>query len=235
MKETSIPTKRTSNHESRCTQIDKQLGIPDNLPQGLRQVIRESGLSYDTYVRSITASAMRDLGVWTQADLERLLLTAKQHGLNPLNREIFMLGSGSDVQPLIVVGVDGWSKIMNSHPQFAGMQFQESAESSGGIPNWMECEIYRHDRVVPLKVREYFEEARSDHMAWITHPRRMLRHKCMVQCARISFGLSGIYDSEEAFRVAKRKNSMGIKNDGTRQVKKGMENLLEKVKNNSHN
>lgn len=201
MKETSIPTKRRSNHESRCAQIDKQLGIPDNLPQGLRQVIRESGLSYDTYVRSITASAMRDLGVWTQADLERLLLTAKQHSLNPLNREIFMLDSCSEAPPLIVVGVDGWSKIMNSHLQFAGVQFQESAESSGGIPNWMECEIYRHDRVVPLKVREYFEEARSDHMAWITHPRRMLRHKCMVQCARIAFGLSGLFDFDEAKKI----------------------------------
>jgi hypothetical protein len=201
MKATSIPSKRGSSHESRSAQIDKQLGIPDNLPTGLRQVIRESGLSYDTYVRAITASALRDLGVWTQADLERLLLAAKQHSLNPLNREIFMLGSGTEAPPLIVVGVDGWSKIMNSHPQFAGMQFQESAESSSGIPSWMECEIYRHDRVVPLRVREYFEEARSDHLAWITHPRRMLRHKCMVQCARIAFGLSGIYEPDEAQRI----------------------------------
>jgi hypothetical protein len=201
MKATPTPTKRRSSHESRSAQIDKQLGIPDNLPQGLRQVIRESGLSYDTYVRAITATALRDLGMWTQADLERLLLTAKQHSLNPLNREIFMLGSGTEAPPLIVVGVDGWSKIMNSHPQFAGMQFQESAESSSGIPSWMECEIYRHDRVVPLRVREYFEEARSDHLAWITHPRRMLRHKCMVQCARIAFGLSGIYEPDEALRI----------------------------------
>ena len=33
---------------------------------------------------------------------------------------------------------------------------------------------------------------------WITHPRRMLRHKSMVQCARLSFGLVGIYDADEA-------------------------------------
>ena len=201
MKAAPIPTKRSSSHESRNSQLDKQLGIPDNLPQGLRQVIRESGLSHDTYVRAITASALRDLVFWTQADLERLLLTAKQHGLNPLNREIFMIESGPEAPPLIVVGVDGWSKIMNRHPHFSGMQFQESAENTGGIPIWMECEIYRKDRVVPLKVREYFDEARSDHMAWITHPRRMLRHKCMVQCARIAFGLSGIYELDEALRI----------------------------------
>lgn len=201
MKATSIPSKRASGRESRSSQLDRHLGIPDNLPQGIRQVIRESGLSYDTYVRAITASALRDLGAWTQSDLERLLMAAKHHSLSPLSREIFMLSSGSESPPLIVVGVDGWSKIMNSHPQFAGMQFQESAESTGGIPTWIECEIHRHDRVVPLRVREYFEEAQSDHMAWITHPRRMLRHKCMVQCARIAFGLSGIYDIDEALKI----------------------------------
>jgi phage recombination protein Bet len=209
MKAAPMPTKRSSSHESRNSQLDKQLGIPDNLPQGLRQIIRESGLSHDTYVRAITASALRDLGLWTQADLERLLLTAKQHGLNPLNREIFMIESGPEAPPLIVVGVDGWSKIMNRHPHFSGMQFQESAETLGGIPIWMECEIFRKDRVVPLKVREYFDEARSDHMAWITHPRRMLRHKCMVQCARIAFGLSGIYELDEALRI----NMSANKND----------------------
>lgn len=227
-------SKRRRSHDGRHSRLDKQLGIPDNLPQGLRQVIRESGLSYDTFVRAITASALRDLPVWTQVDLERLLLTAKQHSLNPLNREIFMLDSGYEATPLIVVGVDGWSKIMNSHPQFAGMQFQESAESSGGIPIWMECEIYRKDRVVPLKVREYFEEARSDHMAWITHPRRMLRHKCMVQCARIAFSLIGIYDTDEALRI---KTNLGkpksIKETRTQIKTKGAEALVQALSNQS--
>jgi phage recombination protein Bet len=212
MKAAPTPSKRRGSTSSQRANLDKQLGIPDDLPQTLRQVIRASGLSYDAYVRAITAGALRDLPIWSQADLERLLLTAKQHNLNPLNREIFMLPSGTETPPLIVVGVDGWSKIMNSHPQFSGMQFQESTESSIGIPSWIECEIYRHDRVVPLRVREYFEEARSDHMAWITHPRRMLRHKSMVQCARIAFGLGGIYDSDEALRIntnsGKQKNSV---------------------------
>jgi len=233
MKTAPIPTKRSSSHESRNAQLDKQLGIPDNLPQGLRQVIRESGLSHDTYVRAITASALRDLGFWTQADLETLLLTAKQHSLNPLNREIFMLESGPEAPPLIVVGVDGWSKIMNRHPHFSGIQFQESAESTGGIPIWMECEIYRKDRVVPLKVREYFDEARSDHMAWITHPRRMLRHKCMVQCARIAFGLSGIYELDEALRINTSANktdrSFSKKNRAQPMGSDALSKALEKV------
>jgi hypothetical protein len=209
------------------------LGIPDNLPQALRQVIRESGLSYDTYVRVITASALRDLPVWTQADLERLLLIAKQHNLNPLNREIFMLGREGEASPLIVVGVDGWSKIMNNHPQFAGMQFQESSERSGGIPIWMECEIHRKDRVVPLRVREYFEEARSDHMVWVTHPRRLLRHKCMVQCARIAFGLSEIYDADEAQRIKSNSGNPNGNKIRNQTKTKGTEALLQELSKQS--
>ncbi len=233
MKTITTRAKHRSSYEGRNSHLDKQLGIPDNLAQGLRQVIRESGLGYDSYVKLITASALRDLSVWTQADLERLLLTAKQHSLNPLNREIFMLDSGPETPPLIVVGVDGWSKIMNSHPQFAGMQFQESAESSGGIPIWMECEIYRKDRVVPLKVREYFEEVRSDHISWITHPRRMLRHKCMIQCARIAIGFDNLFVIDEDF-----KNSMEESLRRSKRLskyEKGIDALIEKIsKNNYH-
>jgi len=230
MKAAPTPSKRRGSTSSQRANLDKQLGIPNDLPQTLRQVIRESSLSYDTYVRAITAGALRDLPIWSQADLERLLLTAKQHNLNPLNREIFMLSSGTETPPLIVVGVDGWSKIMNSHPQFSGVQFQESTECSSGIPTWIECEIYRHDRVVPLRVREYFEEARSDHMSWITHPRRMLRHKCMVQCARIAFGLGGIYDSDEAIRIKTNANNQDRRNHKHSQSKSlGVEALTKTI------
>ena len=32
-------------------------------------------------------------------------------------------------------------------------------------------------------------------------PRRMLRHKAMIQCARLAFGFGGIYDQDEAERI----------------------------------
>jgi hypothetical protein len=50
-------------------------------------------------------------------------------------------------------------------------------------------------------VREYLSEVLGEGSAWITHPRRMLRHKAMVHCARITFGLSDIVDPDEAQRV----------------------------------
>ena len=221
--------KQTSRKE---LAIDEQLGIPQDLAPVIRQTIRDSGLSYDSYAKAITANALKDLPYWSQSDLERLIITANAYRLNPLSREISMLKSHIDQPAIIVVGVDGWSKIMNAHAQFAGVQFLESGERSQDIPNWMECEIYRHDRVVPLRVREYFDEVRNDHPSWITHPRRMLRHKCMVQCARIAFGLSDIYDPDEALRVEQAiERKPPHKAQGINKTKKGIEALTQMLEN----
>jgi hypothetical protein len=101
----------------------------------------------------------------------------------------------------MVVGVDGWSRVINSHKEFAGLRFKESDSLIDGVPEWIECSMYRWDRKVATTVREYLVEVRGDAGAWLTHPRRMLRHKAMVQCARLVFGFVGVYDQDEAARV----------------------------------
>ena len=45
------------------------------------------GLSYDSFVRLIIQSALSRLSIWTQADLDRLLLLAERLGLDPLNKQ----------------------------------------------------------------------------------------------------------------------------------------------------
>ena len=170
-----------------------------------RSVLR-SGLSYDSFVRALVQSALSRLTIWTQADLDRLLLLSERLGLDPLNNEIYAI----EVTPenvkksrvLFVVGVDGWFKIINSHPQFDGMRFMESSPSEDELPLYIECTIFRKDRRVATSVREYMYEAHTNQGAWLTHPRRMLRHKAMVQCARACFGLGGMYEPDEAERVS---------------------------------
>jgi hypothetical protein len=44
-------------------------------------------------------------------------------------------------------------------------------------------------------------EAHTSQGPWLTQPRRMLRHRAMVQCARTCFGLGGLYEPDEAERV----------------------------------
>jgi hypothetical protein len=81
------------------------------------------------------------------------------------------------------------------------MKFVESAPGDDELPHNFECTMFRKDRKVATSVREYMYEAHTGQGAWLTHPRRMLRHKAMVQCARICFGLSGIYEPDEASRI----------------------------------
>ena len=165
-----------------------------------------SGLSYDSFVRLLIQSALSRLTIWTQADLDRLLLLSERLGLDPLNNEIYATEvtpeNGKKPRIIFVVGVDGWSKIINSHPQFDGMKFVESAPGDDELPLYIECTIYRKDRRVPTSIREYMYEAHTNQGAWLTHPRRMLRHKAMVQCARACFGLGGVYEPDEAERVS---------------------------------
>jgi phage recombination protein Bet len=172
-------------------------------PDLIERAIARSGLTKESFVKTITQTAFDGIAAWTQADLERLLIAAETYQLNPLNKEIFALSQSLEpLQPLLlVVGVDGWSKILNAHPQFDGMQFLEASEHMDNVPAWIECTIHRKDRTVPVAVKEYFQEVRGEHMAWLTHPRRMLRHKALTQCARLAFSLSGIYDSDEAKRI----------------------------------
>jgi len=181
-----------------CTTANTMLSVV------IERALARSGMSYGTFVRCVTQNAFRSLVVWSEADMERLLLTCEALGLSPVGRDVYAVQPISGEGVLIAVGVDGWSRIVNQHPQFDGMEFEESENLVGGVPSWIRCTIHRRDRRVAMSVKEYLCEAIRDTGAWQTHPRRMLRHKAMVQCARLAFELpasSGIYDADEAERI----------------------------------
>ena len=133
-------------------------------------------------------------GPATDAQMTALCVVAQQYGLNPFTRELYAFPDRNNgIVP--VVGVDGWSRIINDNPQFDGMDFKQDEESCT-------CTIYRKDRTHPIVVTEYMTECKRDVAPWKTHPRRMLRHKAMIQSARLAFGFAGIYDQDEAERIA---------------------------------
>ena len=112
-----------------------------------------------------------------------------KHGLDPFADEI-AIHQYEDTHWQAFITIDGWSTLINSHPSFSGISFTESEELVGGVPTWMGCAIYRHDRVVPIEVKEYFCEIKTEHSIWKEMPRRMLRHRVIAQCARLAFGVS---------------------------------------------
>ena len=129
----------------------------------------------------------------SDAQMSALLIVANQYKLNPWTREIYAFpDKNNGIVP--VVGVDGWSRIINTHPQFDGMDFKQDEESCT-------CIIYRKDRNHPISCTEYLSECKRGTGPWQSHPKRMLRHKALVQCARLAFGYTGIFDQDEAERI----------------------------------
>lgn len=126
------------------------------------------------------------------------LMIAREHGLNPITREIYAFSKGGKVMP--IVSIDGWLKIINEHPQFDGMQFVDEVDDNGNLLA-VTCKIFRKDRKHPTEVTEYLDECKMPTEPWKKWPARMLRHKATIQAARYAFGFSGIMDSDEAQRM----------------------------------
>ena len=145
-------------------------------------------------IETLKATAFK--GQVTDAQMTALMVVANQYGLNPWTKEIYAFPDRQNgIVP--VVGVDGWARIINDHPQFDGMDFEQDGESCT-------CSIYRKDRSRPTRVTEFLAECKRDTAPWKSHPRRMMRHKAMIQAARLAFGYGGIYDQDEAERIVER-------------------------------
>lgn len=175
--------------------LAEKLGMSDQNGQELIQTLKATAFKGDV----------------SDAQMTALLVVANQYGLNPWTKEIYAFPDRQNgIVP--VVGVDGWSRIINQNPQFNGMEFRASetmVEMNGArpAPEWMECVIYRKDRDHPVVIREYLDEVYREPFKpgmkgpWQTHTKRFFRHKAMIQCSRLAFGYVGIYDQDEAERV----------------------------------
>jgi len=133
------------------------------------------------------------------------IAVANEYKLNPLTKEIYAFPTkGGGIQP--IVSIDGWLKIINSHPAFDGMAFEDGFDQEGNLKS-VTCRIFRTDRKHSIEVTEYLSECQGDtedkyknKTPWGKFPARMLRHKATIQCARYAFGFSGIIDPDEADR-----------------------------------
>ncbi len=136
----------------------------------------------------------------TDAEMLAFMTVCDHYGLEPFRGEIFAFRKkGGGIQP--IVSIDGWSSIINRNPQFDGMSFDMELDAEGKI-NSVTCTMYRKDRNHPTSITEFYRECNRPTEPWKQWPARMLRHKAMIQCARIAFGLSGISDPDEAERMA---------------------------------
>lgn len=186
----------------------------------------DGGKFFDTL--KATAFKQRDGSAPTNEQMMALLVVADQYNLNPFTREIYAFPDKQNgIIP--VVGADGWSRIINEHAQYDGVEFvyaDKMVRMEGArveCPEWVACVIYRKDRSRPICIKEFLDEVyRAPFQGsgrngsytvegpWQTHTKRMLRHKALIQCSRIAFGFGGIYDQDEAERIREMEGAAAI-------------------------
>ena len=136
----------------------------------------------------------------TNAEIAIVAGVAAKYGLNPLVREMAAFVSGGKLQ--VVVMIDGWYKMVNSKPEFDGVEFED--HMTDGKLTAITCRMYLNTRSRPIAVTEYLAECQKTGKGddvWKKWPSRMLRHKAYIQAARMAFGISEATDPDEADRI----------------------------------
>jgi hypothetical protein len=132
-------------------------------------------------------------------DIYAFCLVAANYKLNPLTREIFAYPKkGGGIQP--VVSVDGWIKVVNNN-DIDGIEFADTLDANGNLYA-ITCHIYRKGSTRPISITELYSECKRNSEPWNQMPHRMLRHKALIQCARVAFGISGLVDEDEGRDIA---------------------------------
>lgn len=134
----------------------------------------------------------------SDAEVAAFMVVCNQYDLNPFIKEIFGFISKGKMQ--YVISVDGWATLVNRQRLLNGIEFQENFNGERIVS--ITCKIHRKDRALPTVITEYYSECKGGTDTWAKWPIRMLRHKALIQCARLAFGLAGVMDEDEAERLA---------------------------------
>lgn len=174
--------------QSNIAKIEEQRQRPTAIQAMAVRLNMTPGKLQDTLRQTVFRDA-------NDAEFAALIVVANEYRLNPLLKEIFAFkAKGGGIIPY--VSVDGWIRIINEHPQYDGIEFNDIVDETGDLYA-IECVIWRKDRTKPTKVVEYLEECRRDSEPWKKSPKRFLRHRSLMQCGRVAFGFSGIVSDED--------------------------------------
>jgi len=182
-----IPFHTEENHRD----ADGGVSMTQSLPQSIELF---HGLIKKELTKAATGLGIdeAELKAWIDLQIDvpaKTILTVlrmmQSLHLDPLLEEIG-LAQYEDGQWHVFITIEGCAKLLNQHPQFNGLLFNQANTLIDGVPEWIECSIYRKDREVPTTVREYYIEVRGENTIWQKMPRRILRHRALQQCVRLA-------------------------------------------------
>jgi len=177
-----------------------ELTISESLPENKTSALSVMASKFQVEPGKLL-STLKDTAFKGATDSQMLALcvVANEYNLNPFTKEIYAFpdNKGGGIVP--VIGADGWYSLANSHGNFDGCDFSENLTQDGELIS-ITCRIYRKDRSHPVEVTEHLAECKRNTPPWNNQPRRMLRHRAFIQCARIAFGITA-KDPEDAERM----------------------------------
>jgi len=154
--------------------------------------------AFESVIKNTVMPAKDNRGnpiVVSNEEFVAFLSVAKEYKLNPLIKEIYAFpGKGGGIQP--IVSIDGWLKMLHSNPGYDGLTTTENYDADNKFIS-VTCSIHHKDRTHPTVITESLAECEMNTDPWKKKPKRMLRHKATIQCARYSFGFAGIMDEDE--------------------------------------
>jgi phage recombination protein Bet len=176
--------------------------------------------------KTLQATAFKECK--TNEEFIASVIVANNYQLNPLLGEIYAFPSKKGgVTP--IVPIDGWIKLMNTHKDAAGnfdhdgIEMTENRSDKSKLKQTdvvsITAKIYTKGKTYPTVVTEYMDECYNGaKQPWVQWPVRMLRHKALIQCARVAYGFSGIYDPDEGERIIEAQIVSGIKDPASIQM-----------------
>lgn len=183
----------------------------------VKEIAEQYKLSAERFLTSsltiLSSRLSRDM---KESEVLAMCSLMKRYHLDPFAGHLYLRetfeGQSSTILP--VLKIDGWLTMLNGQEQFDGLEFAYSDEmipnpldnvedpSAGRkVPVWMEASIFRKDRTRPTVVREYFLEVYQNSESWRAMGCRQLRHKSIIQCSRVAFGLGGLFDEDDISRM----------------------------------
>lgn len=174
------------------------------------KMAQKADLTTQSFFNTVLATCFPN-GQGTMPQVAAFLMVANQYDLNPLLKQLYAFPSkGGGIVPM--VPIDGWVTIVQRQPEYGGCEFVYHWDdgSTGEIgPKGTKIAAIttimtrrpKNAEPYPTKVTEFFSECYRDTEPWKKWPVRMLRWKSYIQCARVAFGITGIYDEDEAERI----------------------------------
>lgn len=123
-----------------------------------------------------------------------------RHNLDAMLRELhFLKDRNGRLIPFL--GYDGWIQKAHESPSFASGPFIRRVEKDG---DWgMEAAFMQKGAPEMVRMTAWYKEWNvQTNPNWKTRPEWMLTIRAVGKCARLAFGLSGIYDEDEARQMS---------------------------------